>query len=283
MRAGVVVVLAGIGYSLFIPQTRPDDKQMAQLVISHSALSSVPRKAALSQSIPASSSTFAVTRKVARQHPDETGLYGREWYVTSAAPPEVGVVLQLLPTPALASSVFSNVKTQLSKAPTLQGATVTSSVSFTVPSVPDAIGESYLLLDSTAPSPTPVGTAYSAAYRVGRVVVSELIDSTSTTRSTTAMVSDVEAGATLLARTEPGFSLDRTTYPMTASLVYGAAAVVLAAGVVVLPELFVSLHRRRRQRHHDRERRRAREQYAVRGRRTVRRQRAPAWSQQRRR
>jgi len=281
LRAVVVLVLAGVGYALFIPQSHPDRKLLGNLVIRHTALASVPAKAKLQQAIPGSDSTFSVTKKAARQHPDETGLYAREWYVAPNAPPEVGAVLQKLPTAAEAHSVLSAVRAQLGTAPTLSTETASSPESFSVPGVPSATGNSFLLADSNTHA--QVGTAYSAAYQVDDVVMSELIVSASTTRDPAAAVADIQAGAALLRQKEPGFSMVVTTYPFVATLVYAIVTVVAAAASMFVPEFMAERLRRRRQRHQERELRKAREQYLARGRRTVRRGRAPAWSQSRRR
>jgi len=281
LRAVVVLVLAGVGYTLFIPQSHPNRKLLSNLVIRHTALASVPAKAKLQQAIPGSESTFAVTKRAARQQPDETGLYAREWYVAPNAPPEVGVVLQKLPTSAEASTVLSAVRAEIRTAPILSTERASSPEPFSVPGVPSATGDSFLLIDSNTKA--QVGTAYSAAYQVGDAVTSELIVSTSTTRDPAAAVADVKAGAALLRQQEPGFSMVVITYPLVATLVYAIVTVVVAAASMFVPEFMGERLRRRRQRHHERELRKEREQYLARGRRTVRRGRAPAWSQSRRR
>lgn len=283
LRAAVVVVLAAVGSFLYIRQTRVDTKLLDRLVITGTALREVPAKAVLSQPIAASQSTFAATRKAARRDPDATGMYAREWYVSSSGPPEVGVVLQLLPDDATARTVYSAVVKELKTAPTLTGETATAAETFSVPGVAVSRGVSYVLDDSTTSAHAPVGTSYTVAYRVGRTVVSELMVTTSTVRDNAAVDTDTRAGARILALREPGFSMVRSHWPWEATLIYAGGAVVVAAALVFAPEFLVGRSRRRRQRHQERELRRAREQYLVRGRRTVRRQRAPAWSQSRRR
>ncbi|HAM01675.1 MAG TPA: hypothetical protein DCQ30_05535 [Acidimicrobiaceae bacterium] len=281
LRAVVVLALGGVGYALFIPQGHADRKLLGNLVIRHTALKSVPAEAKLKQAIPGSDSTFSVTKRAARQHPDETGLYAREWYVAPGAPPEVGAVLQKLPTADEARRVLSAVRAQLRTAPTLSTEKASSPQSFSVPGVPSAAGVSFLLFDANTHA--QVGTAYTAAYQVDDAVMSELIVSTSSTRDTAAAVADVQAGAALLRQKAPSFSMVVTTYPSTATLVYAVVTVVVATASLFLPEFMAERLRRRRQRHHEREQRKAREQYLARGRRTVRRGRAPAWSQSRKR
>jgi hypothetical protein len=283
LRAVVVLVLAGIGYVLFIPQSQVDRQLLGNLVITRTTLPGVPHKAKLEQSVKPSQSSFAVTRKAGRENPDETGVYAREWYVSSAAPPEVGVVLQLLPTESQAHALLPAVVAQLHTAPQLSGETASAPESFSIPGVPSARGESYLLSDSSTSPPKPVGSAYTDVFQHDRAVVSELMVSTSATRDTSAAVADALAETRLLEQNLPGFSMVTTTYPLTATAVYAAVTVVLAAAALLLPEFVVAQLERRRERRDERARRREREQYLARGRRTVRRQRAPAWSQHRRR
>jgi hypothetical protein len=282
-RGVAVLVLAAVGFGVFIPQTRPDGKLLGRLVIAHTALSEVPHKAALSQSVPPSQSTFAVTRAAAKRNPDNTGLYAREWYISSSGPPEVGVVVQRLPTVAQAKAVLGDIDKQLVTAPSLPDETAVDGAAFSVPGVPGGRGESFQLNDSTTASKPPVGSSYTTAYRVGQVVVSELMVTTTTRRDDTPIDADSKAGYHLLLGKEPGFSMARTRLPLEASLVYLVGALVVAALAVLAPEFTIGTLRRRRRLHQEREQRRAREQYLVRGRRTVRRRRAPAWSQPRKR
>jgi len=283
LRVVVVLLLAAAGYFVFVRQSTVDRHLLARLVLTRTALSGVPAKAGLSESVLPSQSTFAVTRRAAKRHPSSTAMYAREWYVSSSGPPEAGIVLQLLPDDATASRLVAEEIAQLKRAPSFTEETPTQPETFSVAGVAGARGVSYTLDDATTSAHAPVGTSYTVDYRVGRVAVSELMVSTSTTRDDAAIDKDARAGARLLAANEPGFSLMRTSWPLLASLIYAGATVVVGAGAFFGPELLAERSRRRRQHRHERELRRAREQYLARGRRTVRRQRAPAWSQPRRR
>lgn len=282
-RAVAVLIVAGVGFAIFVPVTKPDGKLLGQLVLTRTALTQVPRKASLSESVPPSQSTFPTTRKAARRDPNATGLYAREWYISSSGPPQVGIVMQLLPTVRQARTVLAAVQKQLPAKPMFSGETAVSPAVFPVPDVPGARGESFVLDDSTTSSHSAVATSYTTAYRVGRVVVSELMVSTSLTRDTRPILADARGGYRLLVSKEPGFSIAATHLPWAASVIYAGVALVLAALAFLAPEWIVRSIRDRRQRRHEREVRRAREQYLARGRRTVRRQKAPAWSQPRKR
>ena len=282
-RVLAVLVLSGIGFAMFIPQSTPHRQLLGRLLVAHTAGPGMPAKARVSQSVPPSESTFAVTRSSARTDPNDTGLYAREWYVAANAPPETGMIVQLLPDAARARTVSAQVAKEVSTAPTLQDEAAESPESFSVSGVAGAKGYSFLLNDTAQPSKGTVGAAYKASLRVGRALVTELMVTTVPTRDLGAIRSDLRHETALLGRVLPGFSFVRTTIPLVASIVYGAVAVVVAALAVVLPELFVTWRHRRRARRLEREQRRAREQYLARGRRTVKRQRAPAWSQPRKR
>lgn len=283
IRGTVVLALAGVGFTFLIPQTKVDRTLLSRLVISHTALPGLAGRHAISRSVSASQSSFAATRNAAKKDPDSTGIYTREWYVTTSAPPEAGLVAQVLPTAATARTVVADVDRQLSALPTLPGETASDPRPFAVPGVAGARGVSFALADSTGTSHARVGYAYKGAYRTGRVVITELAVSDRPTLDTGPVEADMRAGAALLARVEPGFTMTRTTVPVTSAAVYAAVAVVVAAGSLYAPEVAAGLLERRRERREERELRRAREQYLARGRRTVRRQRAPAWTQPKRR
>ncbi|HLX89715.1 MAG TPA: hypothetical protein VKR22_14815, partial [Acidimicrobiales bacterium] len=283
IRGVVVLALAGAGFAVLVPQTKVDRALLSKLVISHTALPGLQGRRSVSRSVPSSESSFAATRSAAKKHPDETGIFASEWYITTSAPPEAGIVAQVLPTAATARTVAQDVDKQLSSLPTLSGETASDPKPFSVPGVAGATGYSFALADSTGSTHTAVGYAFKSAYRVGRVVITELAVSSRAALDTGPIDADIRDGAALLARVEPGFTMLRTTVPVLASAVYAAVAVVVAGASLYVPEIAAGMLERRRERHEARELRRAREQYLSRGRRTVKRQRAPAWTQSKRR
>ena len=283
IRAVVLLALAGVVYSVWIPQTRADRTLLSRLVILHTALPGLQTRHEVSQSVPSSQSAFAATRKAAKSQPDATGIYTREWYVGANAPPEAGLVAQLLPTAATAQTVLQDVLTQLSALPTLSGETASAPKAFSAPGVVGGRGVSFALADSTTTSKATIGYAYKSAYRVGRVVITELAVSDKAVLDPGPIRDDMRVGADLLARVEPGFTMVRTTVPVLATALYAGIALLLAAASLFAPEVAAGMLERRRERHRERELRRSREQYLARGRRTVKRQRAPAWSQPKRR
>lgn len=282
-RGLVVLAAAGIVFQFWIPQSKFDRHRLAGLVITHTALHGVPPTARIAESVPPAQSTFAATRHAGKAHPDATGIYAREWYLAANSPPETGVVIQVLPDSATAAKVLAGVRTQLTVRPSLQGEASGPPQRFVIPKVPEAQGASFSLTDASTPSKTLIGYAYKASFQVDRGVVSELIVSDSPSFDLGPIRRDVAAGAGLLHRAGSGLSLSRTDLPTMATTVFVVVSALLAVGVVLLPEPLVAWWRRRRQRKAEREDRRAKEQYLARGRRNVRRQRAPAWTQPRRR
>src|SRR5579884_1588640 len=218
-RAVVAVAAAVVVFLALIPQTSIDRTLLGGLVVAHTADREVPKTASLNQTLPGSHSTFAPTKNAAKRLPDETGLVAREWYVTSSAPPEAGIVGQLLPDPATAVTVYGAGLAELSKPPQLNGETAGAGAYFALPGVPTGKGYAFPLTDSTSSSGNPVGFAYQTLYRVGRVVVSELIVSTSPIVDASPAVLDAQAGHGLLVQREPGFSLVRHRTPVVATIV----------------------------------------------------------------
>ncbi len=265
---------------MIVPVTRAERTRLSGLIVKHTTVQGLRgRKAKISVSVPASSSTFAVVKHAAKTDPDHTALYETEWYITSSAPPEAGVLVDFLPDAATAHAVLADAVKLLDKPPALQGETGSTPVGFDVPSVP---GVRAVYSELTAGGQA-TGYTYTVDFAYGRAVVSELIVSALKTASTTAAVADTRAEYALLQKREPGFSLVTTHLPVVATIVYVIVALVLAAAAYLLPEWLVAERARRRQRRQVRELERSRSQYKARGRRAVRRHRVPAWRQPTRR
>lgn len=282
-RAVAAVVVAVVVYLVLIPQTRADHKEVGSLVLTRTAVPGVPPKAKINESVDPKQSTFAITRQAAKRDPNHTALYAREWYVTSDAPPEVGVVLQLLPDVSTARSSEKKVAAQLDSGPQLPGLKPGKAEFFSIPGVPGGRGAAFAMNDSNVPAKGTVVYAYKTVFRFDKTIMTELSAVDSSTRSTHAAVADAQAGYRLLAQREPGFSFVHDRYPLVATIVFAVVALVLVAAAVVVPELAVVAVRVRRQRRQARADARARQQYLARGRRTVRGHGAPPWSQPKRR
>lgn len=275
----MVAIAAGL-FFVIVPVKRAERSQLSGLIVKHTTVQGLRgRKAKISVSVPASSSTFAVVKHAAKTDPDQTGLYESEWYVTSSAPPEAGVLVDFLPDAATARRVLADSVKLLSKPPSLQGESGSTPVAFDIPSVP-GVRAVYSKLTAEGQA---AGYTYTVDFAYGRAVVSELIVNGLKTVSTTAPAADTRAEYALLQKKEPGLSLVTTHLPVVATIVYLIVALVLAAAAYFLPEWLVAALARRRQRREVRELERSRSQYKARGRRAVRRHRAPAWRQPTRR
>lgn len=277
-RAVVVAVLATVVYLLVVPQRQVEHRQLGSLVVARTVVPGVPGRASFAQWVDPSQSTFAVARQAAHRDPDHTGLFAREWYVTPDASPEVGIVLELLPDVVTARAAAAKGAGQLLVAPHLSGERAGAGETFSISGVPGGRGATFPLSNSFVPANGTVGYAYKAVFRFGRAVVSELVVTAGSARSTSLAVADARAGYRLLQRSEPSFSFVHSHYPGTTSIVFGGVALVLVAGAVVVPEGVIVLVRRRREHKMARAQARHRQQYLARGRRTVRRHGAPPWA-----
>ncbi|MGH9028236.1 MAG: hypothetical protein ACRDV4_01260 [Acidimicrobiales bacterium] len=277
VRALVVAGLAVAGYFWLIPTSHADGKLLGTLLIDHTAAPAVPSKAAVSQSIPPSRSTFSVLKKAAKSEPLQSGLYERAWYVSASAPPETGLLLLYLPDVPGARTALSDGFKQLAATPQFSNETASDRKEFTVASVPGSKAESYALTDKSTGK--LAGYSYSFGFRVGRAVISELMVTSGTKPVRAAAVADAQAEHRLLERKEAGFSLSTRQLPVVASVVYIVVAAAVVAGALFVPEQAVVAVRRRRERHEAKERERVQSQYRARGRRAVKRHRAPAWRQ----
>jgi hypothetical protein len=281
IRAGAVLILALAGFFVFVRTPHVDRKLLRNLVIDHTATPGVAgRRPAISEPVPSSTSSFPAVKAASKSDPDNVGIYETEWYLTASTPPDAGILLTYLPNESAARETLTDAVKLLSKPPTLQGESATTPQRFSVTSVGGAHAV-YSKLTTSAGN--AAGYSYSLDFRVGRVVVSELIITKQSSLDTSAAETDAREEATLLERAEAGFTLSSVSTPVTASIVYWVVALVLVAGAFALPELAAAQVQRRHERREQRDNERSRSQYLARGRRAVQRHKAPAWRQSSRR
>lgn len=280
-RVAVVLGLAIGGYLLFIRTSHVDRQLLRNLVIQRTQVPGLRARPSLSQSIKPSSSTFKVVKDAAKSDPGSTGIYEIEWTSSNKSLFEAGILFQLLPDSQKAHTTLVDSEKQFGSKPQLTGENLAPGTSFAVSGVPGADANSYAMTDSSSGAAS--GYAYTVVYQTGRAVVTELLEWSNTTLSTAPADSIARSERSLLLRSEPGFSLVHTPTPVISTIVYVAVALVLAVGAYFVPEWAIAARARRRARHEEKERERARSQYRARGRRAVRRHRAPAWRQPRRR
>jgi hypothetical protein len=274
----VVLALALAGFLLVIRSTHADHGLLGNLVIRRISISVLPSRPAYASSIPASDSPFKIIKDAAKKDPNRTGLYEKEWVTPSdkTGNLEAGVLVQLLPDSKTAGEVFTKSKKQFVTSPSLTGQTVSVGIPFSIPSVPGAFAEWHAMTSSSTNKSD--GYAYTAVFQMNRVVVGEVL-AFPTLRPLSDTTKIAEAEYALLVRGEPGFSMLRTTFPVLASVIWWVVAALVAAATFFVPEWAPGMLQRRHASHVAKELDRARSQYRARGRRAVRRHRAPAWRQ----
>lgn len=278
-RGVAVLVAAGVCWAVFVTQTKVVRGRMAALAVTVSHVPGVKTKPVASRALPVSSSAVKAVKVAGRRQPAHTGIYEVGWESPSKAATSVnaGVLVQLVPTAHLAGQVLTSVRSQYTSSRTVDGDTYTVTSRFVVPGVPGSQG---LVYHVTGSSGSGSGTAQVVTFRQDDVVVLALVQSTGVLKSTGAAVALARSEADRVARNAPGLSLAVTSRPLGWSLALAGGAVVVAAGVTVLPEWLADLPGRRRRRREERARRRGEEERRARGRRAVRRHRPPAWQRQ---
>ena len=77
VAASVVVVLAAVGYVVFVQSTHLDRKSLAALVIDQTGVTALKSKPVEAEFVSPQKSAFAAVKKAAAADPDETGGYGK--------------------------------------------------------------------------------------------------------------------------------------------------------------------------------------------------------------
>jgi hypothetical protein len=273
----VVVILAVAGFFVFIRASHVDRKLLGNLVVHQTSIHGLKPRPKLASSIALSTSSFKIVKQSTKTDPDATGIYEIEWTSSTKADLDAGILLQLLPDPASAHKALIDSEKQFGTKPQLSGETVSAGTAFSVPGVPAAHADSYAMKASATGKSS--GYAYTVVFQQGRAVATELVESSDTKRSVEGAASLAHAEDALLVRAGPGFSMLRTTTPVVASVVFIAIALMIAVGAFFVPEWALEAWARRRAHQEAKARERARSQFQARGRRAVRRHRAPAWRQ----
>jgi hypothetical protein len=277
-RGLVVLVVAAVCWALFVTDQHMDTGRMGTLVVRDPHLAGIRPKPVAERTLPASASTVSVIRTAERRDPAHTGIYEIGWEATGANPAStnVGLLVQLVPDTATARTVLTDVHRQYGAS--RSGDTYTQTASFTVAGVGGARGITYAISGSGS---TGGGTAQVVSFRVGQVVVLELVQTTTGSFGAPQAAALARREAAHLRAVGTDLSLVVTTHPLGWSIALAAGSVVAAAAAVVLPEWFLDRHERRRRRAERRAEARARAERLARGRRSVRRHRAPAWQRRR--
>lgn len=282
-RAAVVLLVAGVCWDVFLVDQHVVPGRMAALAVRDPHVPGIRSTPAAARNLPASSSTVAAVRQAAKRHPAHTGIYEIGWQGAGTTPSaaNVGLLVQLLPSPALATSVLGDVHRQYGAKRSAGTATYTKTASFRVRGVPGAQGIVYAVTATSGSA--GAGTADVVSFRDGPVVVLELLQTAGPAIPTSQAVALAHREDALLQRVGPDRSLQVDSRPLGWSIGLAAGAVAAALAAVFLPEWITGRAERRRRHRERRAHDRAEAERRARGRRTVRRHRAPAWQQRNRR
>ena len=271
----LLIVLAALGYALFVKQTHYDTSRLSRLVVEHPGVRGLKPKAAQARVVPTASSTYPTVKKLGLSDPNETGSFGATWQGPASTRNGATILADLLPTEADAARARAEAAKLDLGAGSFTSVHFTFESHFAVPGVPGSEGSAYSV---PASATSTQGNAYTIVLRSGRVVASELVEAGSGGLTRADAVSIARSEHALLQQVEPGFTMQVTTRSLWPSIVYWAVTLVLVALVLTIPGIV----RRSREARGLRRAERARYQYRARGRRTVRRGRAPDWSRPRR-
>jgi hypothetical protein len=262
-----ILVVALAGYFVVIPKTVADTQRLDSLVVQHSGIPSLVTKPSSSTSEDPSYGLPALAA-AAKAQPTKTGSWSIDWtgrgkLGTNA---EAYLVLDVLPTPAQAAAL----RTQLNGSYVGKATYDNLKFSYVAPvGLPAAraagvpiTGSTYRRLKSKTVSAATITTLTLQVGRADAIVYVQLPGASSAAGSKLA-----GSEMALLRRSEPSFTLATTTYPLGASLVWWAVALVLAALSWGGPKLVVAARDRRSARAEAL----ARAQFAMRGQKVLKR------------
>lgn len=268
--AALVLVLAAAGYWWWVPVHQSDATRLAPLV-PHRSPAGFGTKPSSAGPVPASRTSISAVENAAHRSPDATASYAIAWSGRKTKNAAVEVLLTLLPSAAQARTARTQAVRHYLGTKSLQSSGYRRSKRFTPTSVPGAAGALFVPASTGAST----GKAAVAVLSRGRAVAVVLADAKGTTARSAVTTAAQRTWSRLGG--EAAVSLELTTYPLVASVLYAAATAVLVTVVLGAAPARARLRRRRQAawaRAVERERR-------SRGRKVVRRRatgsRSPAW------
>jgi hypothetical protein len=245
--AVVVAVAAVVGYLLVIPMHQVDRGRLARLVVTRPGVKEFDTKPARAAELPVSGTGLSVLQGAAQKAPDASGSYLVAW-AGAGANNALETVAFLTPSPAVAKRLQAQIASTNLSAQALSSSSLNRLSTFTVPGVPGTAGS---LFGPSSPAAGPSQLAITA-FQDGRVVtVTEALHPTSAQPdSETATVTEYRHLQTV----EPGFSLKVVHWPLTATIVWVAGAVVAVVLIATSPVTAGRIRRRRRERREAEER-----------------------------
>jgi hypothetical protein len=245
LRGVVVLVVAAIVYQLLIPSTHVIRSRLSRLVLTHPGVAAYNKTTPQAGEQDDTQTGLTALSNAAKRSPNRTGLYSKEWSVSSTS--GAGMIAFLLPTEADATSALNQVRTQQLGASSYSTESLSRRSTYAVSGVPGSAGSTYTPT-TKASGATP--TLAVTAFQYGRVVaVSEVINTTTAPSDVSTMARSEYAN---LRQVEPGFSLTSVYRPPLATSLWAAGAVLLALIAAFTP---VAWRRRadRRQRRYEEE------------------------------
>jgi hypothetical protein len=239
--AVAIGVVAALGGFRFI---RIKDAEPTRLVQLEPATPPAGFKPYASHVVDAPLSAFAAGKSAARRSPDATGSYTKEWQGPSSTSDDATVSLSLVPTTSEAATVQSEATTADLSRGSFSSQSVSLQSRFPVAGTTDTNGALF-----AAPSGPNIGVV---VQRVGRIVaVVTVKQSGPASQAQTTAQTMAQSEYHLLRQVEPGFSLVQTRWPISATSIYSAVAVILAAVVIGGPVAVRRVRRKRRTAHEE--------------------------------
>ncbi len=239
----VLAVVAALGAVLVIQVRRPDQARLARLVTA-APPAGFKTRAASHSVVPASNGPYPALQAAAKHAPGSTGSYSVEWAGTASSGDSVSALVSLLPSASQASTARSQGVKSFLAANSYVSASAPYSfhARFAVTGVPGADGAAYTPGNKTNKESQAV-----VIERVGRVVALVLVQqSGGIATAERSAVAAAQAEYRRLVAVTPGFTLEASRWPVTATAVYSVAALLVVAAPVAVPVLVGRARRRRR-------------------------------------
>lgn len=235
LRAVVVLLIGAVIYPQIIPYHHALRSRLARMVPARTGLAAYDKAKPQAGEQADNATGLAAVTAAAKKSPGGTGIYSIEWSPNKTS--GAGVIAFLLPDQKSAAAALAQIRTQQLAAGSYTSDQLKRVSTFTVAGVAGSAGSLY---QPTAKKGGPPGLAV-AAFRYGRVVaVTEVANSDdATVKPDTVELAGTEAAK--LRSLGTGFTLEETVNPTLPTIVWGAAVVVLALLVALVP---LERHRR---------------------------------------
>lgn len=239
-RAVLVLAAAGITYQFVVPVHDVVRGRLARLVVSKPGLPAFAKTHPQTGQPDDTQTGLSTVTAAAKKSPDHAGVYSIEWSPSQTS--GAAVIAFLLPSDSAASSTLGEIRSHQLASGAYSSNSMSRTSTFAVAGVPGSHG-SVFSPDAKAPKGTP--TLSVVALQAGRLVaVEEVIGTSSNAKPWSQQLASAEYAH--LRGAEPGFTLSVTRYPLVATIVWAAGAVVLAAIAALAPLLWARRRDKRR-------------------------------------